>query len=108
MWVVQVEAETPDAWLGLLREPKTAGQPLPPTLRAIVVEQFHRSFFGPGGLYWRDDTDALGNFLEEVEESTYARIIAANTDADVSGNVFIVENWESEDSEGDSDPEGRR
>eukprot|EP00892_Ulva_mutabilis_P006211 jgi/Ulvmu1/3962/UM180_0002.1 len=49
------EAQTPDLWLGLLREPKSAGAALPPTLRAVIVEQFHRSFFGPGGFYWRDN-----------------------------------------------------
>jgi len=49
---LQIEAETPDMWLGLLREPKLPGSPIGPTLRAVLVEQFHRSFFGPGGFYW--------------------------------------------------------
>eukprot|EP00892_Ulva_mutabilis_P006087 jgi/Ulvmu1/3850/UM018_0067.1 len=31
-----VESTTPDAWVGLLKEPKAAGGVLPPTLRAIV------------------------------------------------------------------------
>ena len=85
---VQIEAETPDAWLGLLREPKTGG-PLPPTLRTIVVEQFHRSFFGPGGLYWRQYQGDIGKYLPEVEASTFATIISANTGAAVGGNVFV-------------------
>eukprot|EP00892_Ulva_mutabilis_P004920 jgi/Ulvmu1/27/UM001_0028.1 len=83
-----VEAETPDAWVGLLREPKGTSAPLPPTLRAILIEQFHRSFFGPGGFYWKTYLRKVGKFANEIENSTYARIIAANTNAKVSGNVF--------------------
>eukprot|EP00892_Ulva_mutabilis_P005800 jgi/Ulvmu1/3592/UM017_0004.1 len=83
-----IEAETPDAWLGLLREPKAAGTVLPPTLRAVLVEQFHRSFFGPRGFYWRTIPRRVGRFLSEVESSTFARIITANSNARVSGNVF--------------------
>ena len=85
---VQVAAETPDAWVGLLREPKAKSAPLPPTLRAILVEQFHRSFFGPGGHYWKTFMRKVGRFANEIENSTYARIISANTGASVSGNVF--------------------
>lgn len=88
---MQVEAETPDAWVGLLREPKASGEPLPATLRAILVDQFHRSFFGTGGFYWRRDRGILSRislYIPEVQRSTYAAIIAANTGASVSGNVF--------------------
>eukprot|EP00892_Ulva_mutabilis_P004587 jgi/Ulvmu1/24/UM001_0025.1 len=84
----KVERETPDPWLGLLREPKKSGSPLPPTLRAIIIEQFHRSFFGRGGFYWKTFERKVGDFLSEVESSTYGEIISANTDANVSGNVF--------------------
>ena len=85
---MQVEAETPDPWVGLLREPKAAGSPLPPTLRAILIEQFHRSFFGRGGFYWKTFMRKVGRFANEIENSTYGRIISANTGASVSGNVF--------------------
>ena len=84
---VQVESETPDAWVGLMREPK-AGGVLPPTLRAIILEQFHRLFFGTGGLYWRDSIGKLGPFVSEVEGSTYGEIISANIGMPVRGNVF--------------------
>eukprot|EP00892_Ulva_mutabilis_P005792 jgi/Ulvmu1/3585/UM169_0003.1 len=84
------EAETPDAWIGLVREPRIPGGIFGPTQRAIIVEQFHRSFFGPGGLFWRDTASALGSFLPEVEQSTYATILAANTGVPLSGNVFMV------------------
>ena len=87
---MQVEAETPDLWLGLLREPKLPGSPLGPTLRAVLVEQFHRSFFGPGGFYWQDDLAAVGGFATEISSSQYSDIIRANTGAAVFGNVFIV------------------
>ena len=85
---LQVAAETPDAWVGLLREPKAMNEPLPPTLRAILVEQFHRSFFGRGGNHWRTFVRKVGRFANEIENSTYAAIISANTGASVSGNVF--------------------
>eukprot|EP00892_Ulva_mutabilis_P005677 jgi/Ulvmu1/3481/UM160_0003.1 len=84
------EMETPDAWLGLLREPKVPGSPLGPTLRAIIVEQFHRSFFGPGGFYWKNRLSSVGSFVAEIESATYADMITANTNAVVSGNVFKV------------------
>ena len=56
---VQIESETPDAWLGLLREPKQGNDPLGPTLKAIMIEHFGRVFFGPEGNFWRDDTDLM-------------------------------------------------
>lgn len=82
------QATTPDAWLGLLREPKTLGSPLGPTLRAMMVDQFARTVFGPQGFFWANDISALGPFLAEVQSSTYAQIIAANTDFPATGNVF--------------------
>eukprot|EP00892_Ulva_mutabilis_P006210 jgi/Ulvmu1/3961/UM180_0001.1 len=85
-----VEAETPDLWLGLLREPKLPGSPIGPTLRAVMVEQFHRSFFGPGGFFWRENLPAIGGFEAEISGSQYSDIIRANTDAAVFGNVFSV------------------
>ena len=89
---MQVEAETPDPWVGLLREPKAAGSPLPPTLRAILIEQFHRSFFGIGGNYWKSPANffRVRSYADEIESSTYSKIIAANTGADVvsGSNVF--------------------
>ena len=87
---LQTEAETPDLWLGLLREPKAAGSPIGPTLRAVLVEQFHRSFFGPGGFYWRRNLSAVAGFEAEISASQYSDIISANTGASVSGNVFRV------------------
>ena len=85
---MQVERETPDAWLGLLREPKEKGAVLPPTLRAILVEQFHRTFFARPHNYWRTFMGKVRGFAKEIESTTYADIINANTGAKVSGNVF--------------------
>ena len=87
---MQVEAETPDLWLGLLRGPTVGGSPIGPTLRAVLVEQFHRSFFGPGGFYWGNNLSAIGSFAPEISASQYSDIISANTGASVSGNVFLV------------------
>ena len=77
-------------WLGLLREPKLPGSPIGPTLRAVLVEQFHRSFFGPGGFYWARNTDAVGNFENEIRSTQYSKIISDNTGATVTGNVFMA------------------
>ena len=85
---MQVERETPDAWVGLLREPKEKGAVLPPTLRAILVEQFHRTFFARPHNYWRTFLGKVRGFADEIEQTTYASIINANTNAKVSGNVF--------------------
>ena len=90
MVYIQIEAETPDLWLGLLREPTVGGSPIGPTLRTVLVEQFHRSFFGPGGFYWRDNLAAVGGFEAEISATQYSDIISANTGATVSGNVFMV------------------
>ena len=87
---VQIERETPDAWVGLMREPKQGDSPLPPTLRAIITEQFHRSFFGPGGFHWSQFPRKVAGFRREIELSSYAKIIKANTNVKVSGNVFKV------------------
>ena len=87
---VQTEEQTPDAWIGMVREPRGSDEILGPTQRAIIVEQFHRSFFGPGGFYWRDNLRAVGGFAEEIAATRYSDIISANTGAVVSGNVFIM------------------
>ena len=73
-----------------MREPRIPGNLFGPTQRAIIVEQFHRSFFGPGGFFWRDSTAAVGSFLAEVEQSTYATIISANTGVQAGGDVFRI------------------
>ena len=83
-----MERETPDAWLGLLREPKEKGAVLPPTLRAIMLEQFNRTFFARPHNYWRTFMGKVRGFAKEIESTTYTDIINANTGAEVSGNVF--------------------
>ena len=74
----------------MVREPRIPGDMFGPTQRAILVEQFHRSFFGPGGFFWRDNLAAVGSFVNEIDASNYGIILAANTGAPVSGNVFKV------------------
>lgn len=90
--VVQTEAQTPDAWIGLLREPRAPGQPLGPTHKAMMIEQFGRIFFGRRGQWWqRDLLRFVGIFgYKEVRQTSMAQIIRDNTDADVHGNVFVM------------------
>lgn len=93
-WVsLQVETETPDMWMGLLREPRTAGSPLGPTHKAILVEQFGRSIFGPQGFWWQTSYTMKKYtkfFTEEIESATLEKVISDNTGVTVSGNAFSM------------------
>lgn len=88
------ERETPDAWLGLNREPKQGNDVLGPTLKAILVEHFARVLFGPDGNYWRknelEKQVRRGDFRREVRRTTLAKVISMNTGANLSGNSFKV------------------
>lgn len=78
-------------WLGLLREPRAAGQPLGPTHKAILTEQFGRTFFGPQGLWWKTDTRLkrfTKDFTAEIESVTLGKVITDNTGVTVSGDAF--------------------
>lgn len=80
-------------WLGLLREPRPAGQPLGPTHKAILVEQFGRSIFGPQGLWWKNDVQLkqlTTPFASEIESTTLEQVISTNTGASVSGDAFTA------------------
>ena len=89
--MVQVEAETPDMFLGLLREPRAPGSPLGPTHKAIMIEQFGRSIFGPWGKWWKTNRPMAHKtrfFTEEIESTTLEKVISDNTGAAVSGDAF--------------------
>lgn len=91
--MVQVEAETPDMFLGLLREPRAPGSPLGPTHKAILAEQFGRAIFGPKGNWWKTDNKLKGltsEFAAEIDGTTLAQVITQNTGASVSGNAFAA------------------
>eukprot|EP00892_Ulva_mutabilis_P005801 jgi/Ulvmu1/3593/UM017_0005.1 len=84
-----IEAETPDAWLGLLREPKAAGDcPAPNPSRRACGSSSTAASSAPGASTGGQSPRRVGRFLSEVESSTFARIITANSNARVSGNVF--------------------
>ena len=53
-----------------------------------MLEQFHRTFFARPHNYWRTFQGKVRGFAKEIESTTYADIINANTGAKVSGNVF--------------------
>lgn len=86
----RTEQETPDAWLGLLREPRGKGQPLGPTHKAMLIEQFGRIFFGRQGLWWQKHLNRHTRFFgdQEMNTVTMAQIIRDNTGADVHGDAF--------------------
>ena len=89
---VQTQASFPDAWIGLLKEPKTAeSAPLGPTLRAMFIDQFARTIFGKKGWFYGDDLAKTERFQGEVETTKYGDVIALNTQVPVSGrDVFFT------------------
>lgn len=91
---MQIAGSTDDAFLGLLREGDLAGDGmLGPTMEAILTDQFHRSFFGRGGLFWEDDDASLAavaGFESEILSSSLAAVINDNTGAVVEGDGFFL------------------
>ena len=89
-----ISCTTDDAFLGLLRENQFTGfRVLGPTMERILIDQFHRSFFGDGGLYWEDDDaslEAVAGFEAEIRASSLASVISANTGASIDGDGFTV------------------
>jgi hypothetical protein len=85
---LQVYCETPDAFVGLLREnPNPRATPLGPTHRAMFAEQFHRIFFGPGGDWWENRLATVAGFEDEIRSTTIGKVIRSNTQA-----TFIPKN----------------
>lgn len=84
----KVQRETPDMWLGLLREPR-GGRPLGPTHRAMMIDQFGRVLFGRRGNWWQykmhRDTQ---HFRQEIKRTSMAKIISDNFDVKLKGNAF--------------------
>ena len=98
---MQIAGSTDDAFLGLLREGDLQGDGMfGPTMEAILIDQFHRSFFGRGGLYWEDDealSAAVAGFEAEIFESSLGEIITQNTGAVVQGDGFFIREFGSLD-----------
>lgn len=92
---VQTERETPDAWIGLLREPRSGRQPLGPTHKRMMIEQFGRIFFGKRGLWWENNQGMYKRvkvFEAEVKgNNVMAKVIRDNFGLNVRGNVFKLE-----------------
>lgn len=92
------EAETPDAWLGLLREPrKSSRNVFGPTLEALIIEHFARVLFGPHGNYFlarnplgRELRSKTQAFRAEIFQTTMASVLSANSGANLRGNAFLV------------------
>jgi len=77
-----------DAWIGLMAEDHAPGSAIGETLMAIFTDQFTRLRDGDR-FFYLNDADLLP-WLSEIENTSLADIIAANTDAMLTGNVFVV------------------
>ncbi len=77
-----------DAWIGLMAEDHVPGAAIGETLMAIFADQFARLRDGDR-FFYLNDSDLLP-WLSEIENTSLADIIAFNTGADLSGNVFVV------------------
>ncbi len=77
-----------DAWIGLMAEDHAPGAAVGETLMAIFTDQFTRLRDGDR-FFYLNDADLLP-WLSEIENTDLADIIAYNSDASLSGNVFVV------------------
>lgn len=77
-----------DAWIGLMSEDHVPGAAIGETLMAIFADQFGRLRDGDR-FFYLNDADLLP-WLSEIENTDLADIIAYNSGAELSGNVFVV------------------
>lgn len=76
-------------FLGLLKDnPSPRSQVFGPVQRAVLIEQFHRIFFGSAGDWWEDRLGDIGGFKDEVHAATIGSVINDNTFAFVQPNAF--------------------
>lgn len=71
-----------------LRADKADDEVLGPTLKAIILDQFARSLFGPQGDFYLGKD--LGGYTGEVEECTLAEVINANSGANLQPTAFYA------------------
>jgi hypothetical protein len=90
MAVMQVGAESNDAFLGLLRENRVMGQrAFGPTMSLILTDQFHRVLFGSQGSWWEDDfLSAVSGWEAEIRATSLGKVISDNTGISILGNGF--------------------
>ena len=70
--------------------PNPADKPFGAVNSAILVDQFHRVFFGTGGQWWEDNLSKVDGFKAEIEATTLATVMDANLQGAYSGDVFRV------------------
>jgi hypothetical protein len=90
MAVMQVGAESNDAFLGLLRENRlTRKRVFGPTMSLILTDQFHRVLFGSQGSWWEDDfLSAVSGWEAEIQATSLGKVISDNTGVSILGNGF--------------------
>ena len=100
---MQVAKSAKDAFSGLLHENRQPGiRAFGPTMTQVLLEQFHRIFFGPGGSWWEthsDLKDAVRGFEHEIADATLAAVINDNTGAYVAGDGFLSDRASDTSSE---------
>lgn len=91
---VDIETDIDDAvqpFIGLLRDNKNfRKQVFGPVQRAILIEQFHRIFFGKGGDWWENRKDDISGFESEIHSATISSVINSNTRSFVQQHAFKV------------------
>jgi hypothetical protein len=79
------------AFIGMLAEPLIAGSSLPRTIAHIVAEQFRRLRLNDPRFYTKIAGDIGPRFYQEVQETTLASVIRANTNLqNVPDDVFFI------------------
>jgi hypothetical protein len=88
MHAAQIYDHVTEPFIGLMKE--TPDPILGKTQRVIFAKEFGGVLFGPGGSWWRDNEAEFGVFAKEVGSTTLGKVINANTNAQVSDDVFHV------------------
>ena len=56
----------------------------------IFLDQFHRSIFGPSGLWWENDRSKVAGFEREIALTTLGEVLSLNIAAPFPRNVFSM------------------
>lgn len=87
---LQVDHDSDNAFLGLMREKRSKRSMLGRTAETIISEQIYRVLFGKGGYHWKEDSKQLKPFMIEIYRTSLSSVINTNSDAHVPSNAFRV------------------
>jgi hypothetical protein len=86
-------AKYTDAFVSLLKESPGPNDMMGPTLKKIIAEQFYRSLYGRvdgRSTYWLHNFNKVDVYVLEVLQTSWAKVINANTNANVQKDAFHV------------------